>query len=114
MSQLKWNLDVDEIGIYDKDMQTALIFSKKDGITYVTPDDEFPIDIDSIHHVLMDEPKLFKKGMIAFFAGDGEVLYCSNDDIDVPIAVQVDKKFKGPFYLMFSVLEYNGVELSLG
>ncbi|MBO7344657.1 MAG: hypothetical protein J6U92_01820 [Clostridia bacterium] len=114
MSQLKWNLEVDEIGIYDKDMQTALVFSKDNGITYITPDDEFSIDLDEIHHVLMDEPKLFKKGMIAFFSGEGEVLNCSSDDIDVPIVVQVNKKFKGPFYLMFSVLEDNGVELSLG
>ena len=114
MSQLKWNLGIDEVGIYDKGIEVAIVLSKDKGITCLTPDDEFSIDINSIHHVLMDEPKLFKKGMLAFFSGDGEVLHCSSGDIEVPVVVEVNRKFKDAFYLIFSVLEHNGVELSLG
>ena len=114
MAKLKWNLAINEVAIYDKEMDVALVFSKEMGIYCFHGEDKFPIGLSSIHHALLDEPKIFKKGTLALFANENELIYCCCGEFKIPVVVDVNKKYKNEFYLIFSLLEYNGVEISVG
>ena len=108
---LKWDLNTDKLGIYDKGLDSLLLFRREEGITYMLRDSKYDIDLSEIHHVYMRKPRLFKKGAIAFFSSEDEILKRKIGDYDVSAIVEVTRKNKFEFYLMFSILQANGVDV---
>ena len=60
----------------------------------VTPSD--------IHHIYVEEPKLFKKGLIMFFATeDRELVGFDNNGNQYPLSIPVSYKYKDNFYMFY-------------
>jgi hypothetical protein len=113
MADFEWNLSSDELVVYDKDTDLAIVFSRDDGVNMVYDNEAYYIDPADIHHVLMVEPKLLKKGMIAIYADDDNMFYLDNGSVKFHAVVEFGKKYKDAFYLIYSVLRDNGIDMLL-
>ena len=112
MASLKWNLNTTKLVVYDKKLDKALVFDRDEGISFYCGDHAFTVDPSIIASAYMDKPRLFKKGVIALFDADDEVIQC--EGINLGVAVSVSRKYKDDFYLMYSVLKDNGIDVTVG
>ena len=112
MEKLKWNLAINEVAIYDKAMDMALVFSKEMGIYCFYGENKFPIALSSIHHAFLEEPKIFKKGALVLYNENGLIRFCCGE-LEISVVVEFNKKYKKEFYLIYSLLKDNGVEIRL-
>ena len=112
MANWVWNLQREKLVVYDEKLDKALDFDR-DGISFYVGDKSFTVDPSIVASAYMEKPGfLFKKGVIALFGDDDEVIPC--EGINLGVAVRVYKKYKNDFYLMYSVLKDNGIEVTVG
>ena len=109
---LEWQYDTDEIGIYDDKYgcELALVRGEDGGIFFRQGEDVFEIKEEDIKYVAFEEPKFLKKGTIAFFDEDEEILAYVCDGRVIKCIIDVTKKQKNEFYAIFDVLNNNGIE----
>ena len=110
MEKLNWNLSINEVAIYDKKMDMALVFSKEMGIYCFYGENKFPIALSSIREALFVEPKIFKKGALVLYNEKNLMYFCCGE-LEIPVVVEFNKKYKKEFYLIYSLLKDNGVEM---
>lgn len=111
MAKLKWNTFLPVLKIEDREMGTSLVLSKEEGIYYCVREKKYNINLSQIDHVSMTEPKLLKKGCIVFYENDSQSIHFNYDGLEVPAIVEFSKKYKSEFFLIFSILEENGLEV---
>ena len=109
--QLDWDLSwTRELVIVSKKTNKKLIVCPE-GIFFDVDGELCEVTLDDIHHIWMFEPKLFKEGYISFYGSDDEFL--QNDD-GFSAVIDVTRKFKDEFYLIYSVLKDNGFDINCG
>ncbi len=96
----------------------TIIRGEKDGLIFKKDNLSFAIDPQDINHIIFEKPTLFKKGMVAFFDSDGQVLTYICDGRRIPLVLEVTRddtnKKDGNFYIVYSILNENGFKLIAG
>ena len=114
---MKWDLSIPQISIYDKKMDVSLTIVKNEGLCYSVLGNDYWFDLEDIHHVVVEEPKLLKEGTIAFYVTEDDMLAIrdeENEDLDgLNVVIGVQRKFKDEFYLIFSILNDNGIDITV-
>lgn len=96
--------DKDGFGLGVDEDGTARMFFPGDYYFDITP--------DLVESVVMKEPGFFKKGFIAFVDEDEEIIKISTDNGgQLPLVIDVSRKYKDDFYLIFSALNNNGFDV---
>ena len=111
--KLKWTLSyTDELVHVDKKYGLKLVLNKNKGIfASLQYSKEVELDYSLAVKVLACEPKLLKKGMIAFMDEDSNPISQPAGDFNIPLAFEFAKKDSDMFWLMLSVLRENGFEM---
>ena len=109
---LTWTFSAKEIICQDKSGNQAIILRRGEdgGIIFYDNGEQFFVDPADIDHFYFKEPKFFKSGDVAFFDEDGDVLTYVLDGRKIPLMIEVSRKEKDNFYLLFSALKQNGFE----
>lgn len=112
MGKLNWNMYKKTIIIEDPKTTMALVLDKEDGVHFIFGDYDFEVNLDDVGFVLMEEPKLLKKGSICFFDDNRDVIKVQFGDINLGLVVGgIKKSNSDDFYAAFSILKDNGVEI---
>ena len=99
-----------------KNWALELIKGEGSGIVFHADGVYFEVDTADIGDIYFKEPKLFKKGVIGFFDKNDEVLVYVVEGVEIPLIIDVANKkaAKNIFYLMFKILQENGIEVIAG
>ncbi len=89
----------------------TLVRGEDNGIIVSKDDLTFAVDPDDIAKVIFMEPKLFKKGWIAFYDSNDDVLNYICDGRSIDLAWHINKKDKDIFFAIFSIFKENGFEV---
>ena len=101
--EFEWDLSIDHVSVYDDKYKKTFTLTE-DG-DFIFTQDGYTAEYDwlDFDHICFWEPKLFKPGIIAF--------YNDEDDDEPEIAIQVPRKYKNEFYMIFNILEENGLDV---
>ena len=110
---LTWSYAEKEFTCIDKSGRSAITVERGEdgGIFFSDHGVTFEIDPSDIDHIFFEEPKLFKKGAIAFFDDDGDVLTYTCEGRNIPLFIDVARKDRDVFYLIFKIFQDNGFEV---
>ena len=84
----------------------------EDVIRFYDEGELFEISPSQVTKVLVTKPGLFKKGYIGFYGADNEFLSYSYDGTKKSKAISVSRMYRFHLYLIVSILEANGFEIS--
>lgn len=111
---LHWNYNIQRVTLYDDGKETCgLEVSLEDGILLKWFDSIFKVNLDDISWVGYNKASIFKKGFIAFYDEDDEMLYydVEGESDPVPLGVEFRLRDKDTAELIIDLLRQNGFEI---
>ena len=110
MEEIVWNYNCDYFVIHGCG-DTFIRFGRNGIVFGYLGQYEVKFEPADIGKAYFEEPKLFKKGCILLQDEDGKNLHTKDD---YPLFIELKKSERDTFYLFYSYLEENGVEVYAG